>query len=147
MNPDGLVPDSALDHTSTAQPCTMVVKAGPLFCRSWEHVPSSTYLFILKYSAPLMSGNKHIYFTFFGEKFLGIFSCHDKLARHLPQKFYDQCNVICRFQTFQERGKKDIHNRSNECSSGRRQKESHAHLFIQHFRLAFCPTWERTLSI
>lgn len=34
-------------------------------------------------------------FTFFGEKFLGIFSCHNELARHLPQKFYDQGDVIC----------------------------------------------------
>lgn len=53
-----------------------------------------------------MSGNKHIYFTFFGEKFLGIFSCHNELARHLSQKFYDQCNVICMFQTFQKGEKK-----------------------------------------
>ena len=55
---------------------------------------------------PSMSGNKHTSFTFFGEKFLGIFSCHNELARHLPQKFYDQCNVICMFQTFQEGGKR-----------------------------------------
>lgn len=94
-----------------------------------------------------MSGNKYTYFTFFGEKFLGIFSCHNELARHLPQKFYDQCNVICMFQTFQEGEKKDIHNRSNKYSSRHWQKEQHAHLFVKHLRLAFCPKWEEEDSI
>lgn len=43
-----------------------------------------------------MAGNRQVGFTFFGEKFLGVFSCHNELARHLPQKFYDQGDVVCR---------------------------------------------------
>ena len=49
-----------------------------------------------------MAGNRQIGFTFFGEKFLGGFSCHNELARHLPQKFYDQGDVVC-IQTFQRK--------------------------------------------
>lgn len=84
----------------------LVFKVGPSFCRcgtcTQPYLPLN-----LKTLLPSECVRTNTFtFTFFGEKFLGIFSRHNELARHLPQKFYDQCNVICMFQTFQEGEKK-----------------------------------------
>lgn len=54
-----------------------------------------TYLLVSDISIPLLTGNGQTGFTFFGEKFLGVFPCYNELARHLPQELYDQGDVVC----------------------------------------------------
>ena len=99
LNPDGLAPVSAKSQLRIQGRNILLEVLRTLYPAVLTCSLSNTFV-------PSMSGNKHTSFTFFAEKFLGIFSCHNELARHLPQKFYDQCNVICMFQTFQEGGKR-----------------------------------------
>lgn len=66
-----------------------------------------------RYLYPLMTVNR---LTFFGEKFLGVFSRHDELSRHLPQEFYDQGDVICT-QGFQRKNTERNHTRGSRHST------------------------------